>query len=206
MNRLLLAAAISVISTSTFAFDWEVPKKEGLDYASMQATYFDFRSVGEGSSLQAAMGWGTELTYGTYITDWFRTEVRVGKGIGTDNISELYRSSGNVIKSEHADVGIDYWGSWYLGAQYPIAEFALFYAEYGFSHVKGTAKKVAKPVAFKDMPNDFMSSTFSVSWIVGIDFSVVDRLYVTTEIGRLHNDTSTAIKTFRSGIGLKYEF
>ncbi len=206
MNRLLLAAAITALSTSTLAFDWETPKKEGLDYALIQGTYFDFRSVGEGSNMQAAMGWGTELTYGTYITNWLKTEVRLGKGLTEDTISRVYRKKNGDIASEKADVGINYWGSWYFGVLYPVAEFATVYAQYGFSHVKGKATKVAKPSAFKDMPDDFMSSTFSVSWLVGMDFHVVDTLYVTTEFGRLHNDTTTAIKTFRSGIGVKYEF
>lgn len=164
--------------------------KEGTDYASFNTQIFTLGSV---NGNEDARLYGNELVLGTFISDYVTVEGRAGWGYG---MSEA---------TVGLDVGITYWFSWYMGLAYPVTEFMYVHAKYGFSHVSGDTSR-ADAKKFKNIPDDLLQSSFSTSWILSTDIQILDDIYGTMEIGRLHNDTKTQIETYHFGMGLSYQF
>ncbi|ARU57495.1 hypothetical protein OLMES_3459 [Oleiphilus messinensis] len=219
VRSFLLAISAFIISTTlTYAQEKaaeDTIAREGKDYVSVNAILFDYRSIGRDSQAQT---FATSVTMGTYITDYVTVEVRGGYGLTTDSIvvgsfteeveGEVDENGdpATVRRNVNADVGLDYFFSWYIGLSYPMTEWMDFQLKYGFSHVQGKAK-FNKELADDDIiADDYLTSTFSVSWLGEVDIRLTDNLWVTGEVGRLHSDTTTDIKTLHLTTGLKYFF
>ncbi|WP_250657772.1 outer membrane beta-barrel protein [Alkalimarinus coralli] len=190
------------------------PKKAGLDYIAINTMLIDFRSIGSSST---AKNWATSFTMGTYITDYVKTEARFGFGLTDDTVpgTKILRdengdivknSSGqNTIVASDATIALNHFASWYMGIHYPLAEWSSAYVQLGMSYVNADATAEEKST-WEDLPDDFPGSKFSMSWLAGFDFNVVENWYVTAEAGRLHRSTASDIHTLHFGLGLKYEF
>jgi opacity protein-like surface antigen len=187
---LLVCSPLFAGYTSAAEAPEEEVHKEGLDYFAFNAKLIDFRSIGED---QTGSLLGSEVVAGTYLTDYVTVETRGGWGWQDDEIEP------------GLDIGLKYWFSWYMGLNYPLTDYFEVYGKYGFSFVKGYSDK-ADEDKFEDIPEDFLSSTFSMSWAIGGDYRLSDSWYLSAEIGRLHRDTTTDIKTLQSGLGLKFQF
>jgi hypothetical protein len=114
-----------------------LPDKEGMDYFSFGLALNDFRSVhlvlvevSEGVVTEnimferfpmTAQTYSMSLTYGTYITDMFKTELRYGTGIRSDTFRD------------NIEVDFNYYFNWYIGATHPVTNYLNAYFLYGIS-------------------------------------------------------------------------
>ncbi|MEQ9547373.1 MAG: outer membrane beta-barrel protein [Marinobacter sp.] len=170
--------------------------REDRHYVGLYATTLNHRSIGEITN-EAAWGQTGTLVVGGHLTDLFHAEVRAGGG---------YKDA----KTGDLTLSIDYFASWYLGLHYPVTSYANVYAQAGFSHIRGDAE-LTNPGAdenrqFRDIEGDFPDSSFSVSWLAGVDFEVIDNGYLVFEGGRLFKDTGSGANTFQFSGGVRYEF
>ncbi|WP_273427508.1 outer membrane beta-barrel protein [Marinobacter sp.] len=198
----LLAALIpaTLMTTSpVFAQDMDSGKaREDMHYVGLLATAFNHRSVGTVTN-EAAWGNGVTLVVGGHITDLFHAEVRAGGGITDAD-----------VPNSNLTLAIDYFASWYIGMHHPITDYANVYGQFGFSHIGGKSE-LKRPGAaqnrqFQLFEEDFPGSSFSVSWLVGLDIELLDNTYLAFEGGRLFEDTETEVNTFQFSGGLRYEF
>lgn len=204
-----LARSLTLLALLTFnvtAQEAEIePKKEGLDYLVVNMTLIDFNSIG---SKYTAKNWATSLTMGTYITNYVKTEMRFGVGLTDDTVPgyQVDRSGSTpVITQSDATMTMNHFVSWYMGLHYPLAEWSSIYGQIGMSYVN--ADVTAEPKStWEDLPSTYPGSKFSMSWIAGFDFEIVEDWYVTAEAGRLHRSSASDIQTLQYGLGLKYEF
>ena len=56
------------------------------------------------------------------------------------------------------------------------------------------------------MEEDLFGTSFSTSWLLGLDLHLVNTWYLAFEYGRLLKDTDTNIKVYQAGAYLRYEF
>jgi len=157
-----------------------------------------------------AQTYATAATLGTYITENFKTELRFGKGIRDDTVDEAM------------DININYWFNWYIGPTYPITDYMSAYALFGLSHfdtditrkektisvsggIIGSNEAIVHP-SLTRMEEDLIGTSFSTSWMLGLDFHLVDQWFLAFEYGRLLRDTDTGIKVYQAGTYLRYEF
>lgn len=200
------------------------PSKEGKSYVSASIVLNEFRSVelvevlsSDPSSRTAyyfpltAQTYGIAATYGTYITDNFKTEVRYGTGVADDTLKELLT------------ININYYFNWYIGGTLPVTDYMSVYALSGISFYDAdvTKREVLKkgiipsgtqqPIQAKVRPgpsidDELFGTKFSMSWILGFDLKVYDNWYLAFEYGRLIKDTDSNIKVYQAGTQLRYEF
>jgi len=223
-------------SFDVFARQGQAPKgptgtgKSGIEYVSFGVTMNEFRSVelvldtnvgydrdGDyvGSTVDrqfpiTAQTWGAQFTYGSYINDYFLTELRAGTSFKDDTIREAL------------DVEMAYWFAWYIGFAHPITEYASGFFKYGISHYEADTTRrqvyvssqndsgfdevsVAEPSPER-MEDGLFGTSFSPTWMIGLDFSIVDNWYLTFEYGRLLKDQDSNIKVRQHGMAIKYEF
>jgi len=232
---LLLTSSLSFISVAQeSSFQEKInnsSSKTGKSYVSFGMALNEFRSVelvlvsGVGidrfgdvveSEIHAAIfpltaqTYGTAVTLGTYITDYFKTEVRFGKGVRKDTFEEAL------------DVNINYWFNWYIGTTYPVTDYMSAYALYGisfydadvtryqvaktyFNEVGTGSQELVQPSTL-EMEADLFGTKFSQSWLLGLDFHLVDQWFLAFEYGRLLNDDDSNIKVYQAGTYLRYEF
>gem|GEM_PF-5262311 len=186
-SNLVFAESVARMHPKKVAED--IPRKLGLDYFTLDTNYLDFRAIPTAGTANIL---GTSLVMGTYLTNWVKVETRIGKGLKETTIT-------NTLKA-----GINYWASWYMGVIYPITGFSIAYIQGGFSYVKGYTSRTADDTS--PIPSSFVSSPFSISWLAGVDVHVLGNWHITGEMGRLHEDTTTGIKTFTANLGVKYEY
>ncbi len=211
----LLLSTLSL--TSLYASSEEVddsPKKEGLDYISLNAIYLDFHGMDGNESASNKL---TTITMGTYITDYVKVETRLGIGLANDNVAgykALRDENGDTVKDEdgrtvfvesNADFTIDYFFSWYMGMHYPLAEWSSVYFQLGASYVDGNVS-AEEGSTWKETSDEFLNSQFSMSWLAGLDFEITKDWYATLETGRLHRGSTSDIDLLHYGLGIKYEF
>tara|TARA_R110002072_G_scaffold172728_4_gene327042 strand:+ start:11034 stop:11720 length:687 start_codon:yes stop_codon:yes gene_type:complete len=149
------------------------------------------------------------FTYGTYITENFKTEIRYSTGIIEDTLDELL------------DVNINYSFNWYIGGTLPVTDYLNTYALVGVSFYDAdvTRREIRRPVqgefgpqeqtirpSSTDIDEDLFGTKFSMSWILGIDYELNERWFLAFEYGRLLKDTDTNIKVYQAGTHLRYEF
>jgi opacity protein-like surface antigen len=144
------------------------------------------------------------MVLGTHISDHFQVEIRAGAGTTTDEIDN------------ELELDIEYFASWYIGGHYPITDYANAYAQFGFSHVQGEARLTALGKAreadpddrspYASLANEYPDSSFSVSWLAGLEFELIENGFIMLEGGRLFEDTETGANTFQFSTGFKYEF
>ncbi len=213
LARSLALLALLTLNVAAEEAD-DSPKKAGLDYIAINAVLIDFQSIG---NKYTAKNWATTFTMGSYITNYVKTEMRLGVGLTDDTVpgyiarrdedGDLIQdeSGANIIDASNATIALNHFASWYMGLHYPLAEWSSIYAQIGMSYVNADA--TAEPGStWDDLPEDYPGSKFSMSWITGLDFKIVEDWYVTAEAGRLHRSTASDIQTLQFGLGLKYEF
>jgi hypothetical protein len=215
MNSLLrLSLAIALLPAALLTpqlASAQEEMREGRTYVGAMATRLNHRSVDE--TLTGA-GWSSvgSLVIGTHVSEFFHAELRAGTGIAPGEIDR------------ELEVDIDYFASWYFGGHYPITAYSNAYAQFGFTHVKGESKltpfgRYRAETPQSDLPAElrgptyeetaekkYPGSSFSVSWIVGLDFEVIDDGFLFLEIGKLFEDTETGANVFQYSLGTKYEF
>lgn len=157
-----------------------------------------------------AQTYATSFTLGTYITEHFKTELRAGMGAVDDTLKEAM------------DININYWFNWYIGPTYPVTDYMSAYALIGLSHYDAdvtrreielfiptgdtaASTQIVSP-STTEMEEDLFGTSFSTSWLLGVDFHLVDSWYLAFEYGRLLRDTDTNIKVYQAGSYLRYEF
>lgn len=155
--------------------------------------------------------YGVMATLGTYITDYFKTDLRAGIGARSDTIDETL------------EVNLKYWASWYIGATYPVTDYLSASAMAGVTHYQTdvTRRQVVKYYAdqpglpeqprnviasLEEMEDDLLGTSFSLSWLVGFDYKLTSDFYLSFEYGRLLRDTDTNIKVYQANTSLRYEF
>lgn len=178
--------------------------KEGLDYFILQSSIISLSSIGPNYEQTEIYAAGIAL--GTYISDYFKVELRAGGGLTDD--TARYRTvlnRGEEPSWVSLDVSLPYYASWYLGILYPWSDFSHVYGQFGFSHVKGEAD-TDNPDRFDISSDKLYGSSFSMSWLLGVDVELTESTYILLEGGRLHTDTETNINTMQYNLGLRYEF
>ena len=201
------------------------PSKEGMSYISASIVLNEFRSVAlpivisstpdqtiETKFPLTAQTYALAFTYGTYIAENFRTELRYGTGIVDDTIDELLT------------VNINYYFNWYIGGTLPVTDYMSAYALAGVSFydadvTRHEVKRIVTPPGGSSLPGNFsiqpnpetlnddlFGTKFSMSWMLGLDFELGDSWYIAFEYGRLLKDTDTNIKVYQAGTQLRYEF
>ena len=138
------------------------------------------------------------LIIGGHISELFHAEIRLGGGLSEAKVRN------------DLTLSLDYFASWYFGIHYPLTDFANGYAQFGFTHLQGEAELV-NPDAnrnsrFDDLVGDFPDSSFSASWLIGLDMELFDNAYLVLEGGKLFEDTVTDITGYQFSSGLRYEF
>ena len=182
------ASALLVFAPTVLA--QETPRAE-KHYIGLLATTYNHRTIGENTKETA---WGTG-----HITDRFHAELRAGGGFKDAEVPDSDLS-----------LAVDYYASWYLGMHYPITEYANVYGQFGFSYIHGKGD-ISDPGNDRNRPflaleGEFPDSGFSVSWLAGLDFEVMDNTFLVVEGGKLFEDTGTDVNTFQFSGGLRYEF
>lgn len=172
--------------------------RQDKHYVGLLVTALNHRSIGSITN-EAATGSAGTLVIGTHINHLFHAELRAGGG---------YRDA-DVPKGD-LSLSVDYFASWYMGLHYPVTDYANLYAQAGFSFIKGTAEfdDPATPgnAQFRDMEGDYPDSSFSISWVLGLDIEILSDTYLVLEGGKLFEDTGSGANTFQFSTGLKYEF
>jgi len=158
-----------------------------------------------------AQTYGASITLGTYITDYVKTELRYGMGVRDDTVRRAM------------DINISYWLNWYMGATFPVTDYMSVYGLYGVSHYEADVTRREIDEAFVDpdtfqtitrrvqpsrlqMEDDLFGTSFSTSWLLGLDFALNQDWFLAFEYGRLLRDTDTNIKVYQGGTYLRYEF
>ncbi len=209
---LRVALAVALLPTVLMApAHAQEEMREGKTYVGLLHTRLNHRSFddvlnGEGWSSAAA------LVLGTHISEHWHVEVRAGAGTASGVVDDQVR------------VDIDYYASWYIGGHYPITSYANVYGQFGFTHLKGESAltpfgryrantpqddlpdELKGPTYEKTAAMKYPGSSFSASWLAGLDFEVIDDGFLFLEGGKLFEDTETNANTFQYSVGLKYEF
>ncbi len=206
--------------------------KAGTNYASFGFALNEFRSVElilveafdgtDGSYAEQSIPGGrffpeTAQTYGmfgtigTYISDYVRTELRLGTGIKSDTIREAL------------EVNMHYWYAWYMGAVYPLTDYMSVYGQYGVAlydaHVTRKETRITLgqnsgrlPVTYTARPSrwqmeeELFGTKFSTSWLVGAEFDLIKGWRLAVDYGRLLRDTDTNIKVYQGNVHFRFEF
>lgn len=222
--------AISLILISSVANAQNRPKvpelslqKADLSYFAVGTNFNKFKSIdfylvnSVGSTIAftpatKAHTYGASFVYGTYITNHIKTEIRYGQGVQHDTLGQ-----GSM------DVNLGDWFNWYIGAAYPLIDYATPYFQFGLTFYNaevtryvtrrfvlgdGTNPDSVQPVipSTTQMEEKLFADTFSTSWLVGVDFNVYKDLYWTWEYGRLLNDAGSGIKVYQLNSYFKFEF
>lgn len=204
----LLPAALLIAPQTASAQD---QMREGRTYVGILGTRLNHRSVDE-TLLGQAWSSMAALQLGTHIAENFHAELRAGSGIASGKVNN------------ELEVDIDYYVSWYLGGHYPITGYANVYGQFGFTHLKGESSltpfgRFRADTPQSELPEDlqgrtyqevadmkYPESSFSTSWLVGLDFEVIDDGFLFLEAGKFFEDTGTNANVFQYNGGLKYEF
>lgn len=194
---LTTALVTTLLLASQAPLAQETPR-EDKHYIGLMATTFNHRTIGE-TTKETAWGTGGTLVVGGHITDLFHAELRAGSGFKDAE-----------VPNSDLTLAVDYYASWYMGLHYPITDYANLYGQFGFSYIHGEAEitnsAADRNKPFLDLEGEFPDSGFSVSWIAGLDFEVMDDTYLVFEGGKLFKDTGSDVNTFQFSGGVRYEF
>lgn len=199
----LVTAVLSALSVSALllpaqaAQAQETPRAD-KHYIGLLVTTFNHRTIGENVE-ETAWGTGGTLIVGGHITDRFHAELRAGGGFKDAE-----------VPNSDLTLAVDHYASWYIGLHYPISGYGNIYGQFGFSYIQGEGN-ISDPDnnrnrPFEELDGDFPDSGFSVSWLAGVDFEVMDNTFLVLEGGKLFEDTGTDVNTFQFSGGLRYEF
>lgn len=195
-TRFLTASTMSLCLLPAASLAQETPRSD-KHYLGLLATTIEHRSIGKFSKEDAWSQAGT-LVIGGHLNDLIHAEVRLGGGYKEAEINSDFT------------LAVDYYGSWYMGLHYPVGELGNVYAQAGFTHIRGEATldnpDERRNREFQEFGEDYPSSSFSFSWIAGIDFELIDSMYLVLEGGKLFEDTDTSANAFQFSSGIRYEF
>ena len=187
----------ALLLASQAALAQETPRAD-KHYIGLLATTYNHRTIGENTK-ETAWGTGGTLVLGGHITDLFHAELRAGGGFKDAEVPD-----------SDLTLSVDYYASWYMGLHYPIGELGNVYAQAGFTHVSGEAtldnRDADANAQFRDIEGDYPSSSFSFSWLAGLDLELMDNTYLVFEGGKLFEDTDTSANAFQFSSGIRYEF
>ncbi|RMF15569.1 MAG: porin family protein [Gammaproteobacteria bacterium] len=171
---------------------WSDTEQKLTDTGYVGLTYsdWDFRSIQGEKSARLD---GATLILGSHITDYVRVEGRLGMGLGEDSPQD-----GLKVRIKHL-------ASWYMGPTYSPTEYWTLYGLLGFSFVKGDTER-DDPTAFPEVPGKLLSSSFSLSYLLGTEIQVWKDIWWTMEFGRIHRDSETRIRMMQLNAGVKYRF
>tara|TARA_R110001592_G_scaffold52649_8_gene161284 strand:- start:14821 stop:15564 length:744 start_codon:yes stop_codon:yes gene_type:complete len=198
------------------------PKKEGKSYISGSIVLNEFRSVAlpivstenPGAVINTkfpltGQTYALMATYGTYITENFKTELRYTTGIKSDTLDEMLK------------ININYAFNWYIGGTLPVTDSFSAYALVGVSFYDadvtryevtrklpgdiGTSEQNIQPSP-TEVEDGLFGTKFSMSWMLGFDYMLDENWFLAFEYGRLLKDTDTNIKVYQAGTQLRYEF
>ncbi|MBU2952649.1 porin family protein [Marinobacter sp. F3R08] len=194
---LVFSLVPALLIAAQTAMAQETPRAD-KHYIGLLATVYNHRTIGE-STTETAWGSGGTLVVGSHITDLFHAELRAGAGLKDAD-----------VPNSDLSLTVDYFASWYMGLHYPITSYANLYGQFGFSYIHGEGD-ISDPAndrnnAYLDFEGDFPDSGFSVSWLAGLDFAVMDNTYLVLEGGKLFKDTGSDVNTFQFSGGVRYEF
>lgn len=175
----------------------ETPRAD-KHYVGLLATTYNHRTIGEDVN-EAAWGSGGTVVVGGHINELFHAELRAGGGFKDADVPD-----------SDLTLAVDYYASWYIGLHYPITDYANVYGQFGFSYIEGEGR-ISDPSnsrnnPFRELEGEFPDSGFSVSWLAGLDFEVMDDTFLVFEGGKLFEDTGTDVNTFQFSGGVRYEF
>lgn len=186
----------------------ETQAREDLYYVGVIGTRVQLRSLESaiadaddnvtGVTADSADLNAASLIVGGHISDLFHAEFRFGGGVSDAGVRN------------DLTISLDYFASWYFGIHYPLTDYAHAYAQFGFTHLQGEAE-LANPDAnrnsrYDELVGDFPDSSFSASWLVGLDLELFNNAYLVLEGGKLFEDTVTDITGYQFSSGLRYEF
>jgi Outer membrane protein beta-barrel domain len=214
--------SLLIFSPLASTTDFPELSKQDKSYVALGAHFNRFKSIelimvnaGEvpvaGDFPLTAHTTAASIILGTYITDYIKTEVRLGQGVGSDTLDDSL------------ELNLGQWFNWYMGAAYGMTDYATVYAQYGLSFynaevtryqtqrfIPGGRLEVGRVQTVYPsrtlMEEELFGEHFSTSWLVGIDFAIFDDWYWSFEYGRLLNDADTGIKVYQLNSLLKYEF
>ncbi len=169
---------------------WAEVEKQDKTFIGVRITDLELRSV---HADKAANMPGVEFVLGSYITDYVKVEARLGGALKEDSPRRDF------------DARVTGYASWYMGPRYPITDDTSVYGLFGFSFIKGDVNR-DDPYTYPDLPDDLYDSSFSVSYALGMDIGFAENWYANFELGRIHRDSITKIRTMHLGAGIKYEF
>ncbi|MBK8969982.1 MAG: outer membrane beta-barrel protein [Hahellaceae bacterium] len=176
----------------SFALTATAGVKDDVAYAGIAVTQLEIKNVQKGNASDTKSNAGT-LNFGTYITDYFKAEFRMGFGGQEKEIAPGLSAS------------IDQYYSGYFGAEYPVTDYMALYGMFGFTHLVATANKV-NPSAYPVIPGDLVESSFSPSFLLGGSVRIYKKFHFFMDYGRLHADSLTAIDTKDLNFGVRYEY
>ncbi len=194
--RFLTTSLMSVCLLPMAGHAQETPRSD-KHYVGLLATAIEHRSIGE-ITKEDAWGQAGTLVIGGHLSDLIHAEVRFGGGYKDADVTT------------DLSLAVDYYGSWYMGLHYPLGELGNVYAQAGFTHISGEATldniDENRNQQFEELDGDYPGSSFSFSWIAGIDFELLDGTYLVLEGGKLFKDTDTSANAFQFSSGIRYEF
>lgn len=196
-SRFLTTSLITLCLSPLASQAQETPRSD-KHYIGLLITALEHRSIGDRTNED---GWGQagSVVIGGHLNDLIHAEIRLGGGFKDAEVPQ-----GDLTLS------VDYFASWYMGLHYPVTPYANIYAQAGFTHIKGDAtlanREQGYNAQFRDIEGDYPDSSFSISWLAGIDFEVLDNTFLVFEGGRLFKDTGSSANTFQFSSGLRYEF
>ncbi len=215
MNSLLrLSLAVVLLPAALLAPQWasaQEEMREGRTYVGVMGTKLNHRSVdqdilGQGWSSMAA------IILGTHVSEHFHAELRAGSGLASGKVDDELK------------VNIDYFVSWYFGGHYSVTSYSNVYAQFGFTHLKGESSltpfgRYRAETPQNDLPRElrgptykdaaemkYPDSSFSTSWLIGLDMEPINNGFIFLEAGKFFEDTGTNANVFQYNIGAKYEF
>ena len=201
MNKValrFLSSSLMAISLAPLSAQAQDTPRSDKHYVGLLVTALEHRSIGERTK-EDAWGQAGTLVIGGHLNDLIHAEIRLGGGFNDADVS-----GGDLT------LAVDYFASWYMGLHYSITDYANLYAQFGFSYIHGEGE-ISDPAndrnnPYLDLDGEFPDSGFSVSWIAGLDFEVMDDTFLVFEGGKLFEDTGTDVNTFQFSGGVRYEF
>ncbi|TVP53202.1 MAG: hypothetical protein EA349_14380 [Halomonadaceae bacterium] len=191
-----------------------LPEPEGLGdrwYLGVIASNHEHRSLGrfnDRTDTQAA-----SLIFGRFLNDHFLVELRAG---------------GDFRKNKpdpNLEIHVEGYISAYVGLYYPWSTFSALYAQFGVSGVEASAFGPALDTVVREkdedgnedprgtilvdytaLDEDYLSTRFSPSFLLGVDLQLSGDTYLTAEYGRLHRDSLSGVQIWQSNIGLRWLF
>ncbi|HLV76364.1 MAG TPA: outer membrane beta-barrel protein [Marinobacter sp.] len=196
VSRFLCTSLIPLCLTPVCGLAQETPRAD-KHYVGLLATAIEHRSIGEISN-ESAWSQAGALVIGGHLNSLIHAEIRLGGGFKDAEVAN------------DLTLAVDYYASWYMGLHYPLGSFGNVYAQAGFTHLSGDATLANAEEThnrqFREIDGNYPGSSFSFSWVAGLDFELFSNTYLVLEGGKLFKDTETGANTFQFSSGLRYEF